>query len=53
LQLFAEVEPGAVVLQVEAIDEVTDAGGYIYLWSADAALIDQLKAWIDNPIVTA
>jgi SAM-dependent methyltransferase len=52
LQLFSEVEPGAVVLQVEAIDEVTDAGGYIYLWSSDAAFIDQLKAWIDNPIVT-
>jgi SAM-dependent methyltransferase len=53
LQLFAEVEPGAVVLQVEAIDEVTNAGGYIYLWSSDTALIDQLKSWINNPIVTA
>lgn len=52
LQIFSEVE-SAQVLQVEAIDEVTDAGGYVYLWSADAALISQLSAWIVNPIVVA
>jgi hypothetical protein len=45
------VEPGATVLQIEAIDEVTGAGGYIYLWSPDAVLIRQLRAWIVNPIV--
>jgi hypothetical protein len=53
LQLFSQVEPGAMVLQVEAIDEVTGAGGYIYLWSSDAALIRQLRAWIVNPIVAS
>ncbi len=51
LQRFAEAEPGAMILQVEVIDQVTDAGGYVYLWSLDAALIQQLGSWIDNPIV--
>ena len=51
LQLFAKAETGAMVLQVEAIDEVTDAGGYVYLWSLDAALIQQLRSWVVNPIV--
>jgi SAM-dependent methyltransferase len=45
--------PREEVLQVEAIDEVTGAGGYIYLWSSDAALIRQLRAWIVNPIVAS
>ncbi len=51
LQLFSQVEPGAMALQVEAIDEVTGAGGYVYLWSSDTALMRQLRAWIVNPIV--
>ena len=51
LQRFTEAEPGATVLQVEVIDQVTDAGGYVYLWSLDAAPIRQLRSWIDNPIV--
>jgi len=51
LQLFAQAEPDAVVLQVEVIDEVTDAGGYVYLWSLDTALAQQLRSWIVYPIV--
>jgi len=30
LQLFPQAEPGATVLQVEATDDVTAAGGYVY-----------------------
>ena len=53
LQIFSQVEPDAIVLQVEIIDEVTGAGGYIYLWSFDSTLINQMRHWIDNPIVVA
>ncbi len=49
LQRFAQAEPDAMVIQVEAIDEVTDAGGYVYLWSSDMSLIRQLRTWIANP----
>jgi SAM-dependent methyltransferase len=53
LQLFSQAVPDATVLQVEVIDEVTDAGGYVYLWSSDEALIEQFRQWIGNPIVVA
>ena len=53
LQLFSKAIPGATVLQVEAIDNVTDAGGYVYLWSSDEGLISQFKEWIGNPIEAA
>ncbi len=39
LQLFPQAELGATVLQVEAIDDVTAAGGYVYLWSSSEVLI--------------
>ncbi len=51
LQRFPVAEPDAQVLQIEAVDEVTGAGGYIYLWSADATLIHHMKEWIANPVV--
>ncbi|MFQ5935194.1 MAG: class I SAM-dependent methyltransferase [Acidiferrobacterales bacterium] len=53
LYKFREVYPGAIVLQVEAVDAVTSAGGYVYLWSPDKTLIHQLGIWLTNPIESA
>ncbi len=50
LQLFRQVAPAATALQVETIDAVTGAGGYVYLWSSDGTLIRNMKDWIANPI---
>lgn len=53
LYLFHQVLPQATVLQVEAVDIVTGAGGYVYLWSADPPRVRQLRQWIANPIEVA
>ena len=51
LGLFARAHAAATVLQVEACDTVTAAGGYVYLWSRDGALLRKMTEWIINPIV--
>ena len=53
LYLFRQVIAHATVLQVEAVDEVTGAGGYVYLWSADPSRIRQLRQWIACPVEVA
>lgn len=53
LLLFNQVVPQATVLQVEAVDPATGAGGYVYLWTRDKALVRQFRQWITNPIETA
>lgn len=53
LQRLGAIERAATALQVEAIDPATGAGGYVYLWSADRALMERMAQWIRNPIERA
>jgi len=53
LNLFNQVVPHAFVLQVDASDQATGAGGYVYLWTRDRTLVHQLRQWITNPVETA
>ncbi|MFQ5994473.1 MAG: class I SAM-dependent methyltransferase [Acidiferrobacterales bacterium] len=53
LNLFSHMRPDAGALEVEAFDDVTGAGGYVYLWSRDNGLIHMMQDWIANPIVSA
>ncbi len=50
LQRLRVVAPAAAALEVEAVDPVTGAGGYIYLWSNDRKLMERMCTWIGNPI---
>lgn len=51
IRRFREARAGIGPLQVEALDEATGAGGYVYFWSPDEKLIGNMKDWIANPIV--
>jgi len=53
LARFAQARPDARVLQIEVFDPVTEAGSYVYLWTASAACAAQLADWIRLPTVRA
>lgn len=53
IRRFREAHPKAITLQVEAFDEVTRAGGYMYLSSRDEELIRKMQHWVSNPIEIA
>ena len=53
LYLFRQVVPEATVLQLEATDPVTGAGGYVYLWSANRPLVHRFRRWLANRIEVA
>jgi hypothetical protein len=46
VERFAEAAPAARLVQVEAFDPVTDAGGYIYFWSTAAQTAARSHAWM-------
>ena len=43
VERFAEAAPGVHLVQVEAFDPVTDAGGYVYFWSYSQATARRLE----------
>lgn len=51
IRLFRKASPSVAPIQIEAIDDVTGAGGYVYFWTPDQELQDRIQAWISNPIV--
>jgi SAM-dependent methyltransferase len=53
LARFAEARSDAHVLQLEVFDPVTEAGSYVYLWTAGPARANQLERWIRLPTVRA
>ncbi len=48
IQLFREAHSEMITLQVEVFDEVTGAGGYVYLSSLNEKLIRKMQEWITN-----
>ena len=51
IHLFREARAEVAPIQVEAIDEATGAGGYVYFWAPGQELQNRIRAWISNPIV--
>ena len=47
---FGAARPDATVLEIEVFDPVTEAGSYVYLWSAQAERIARLEQWIGLPM---
>lgn len=44
VERFAEAAPGVHLVQVEAFDPVTGAGGYVYFWSRSADTARRIRA---------
>lgn len=53
LARFGQARADARLLQVEVFDPVTDAGSYVYLWTASEACARRLAGWIRLPIERA
>jgi SAM-dependent methyltransferase len=53
LARFGQARADARLLQVEVFDPVTDAGSYVYLWTASEACARRLSGWIRLPIERA
>ena len=46
---FAAASPQVHLVQVEAFDPVTRAGGYVYLWTMAARTAERLRGWLSAP----
>ncbi|HSH07725.1 MAG TPA: methyltransferase domain-containing protein [Burkholderiales bacterium] len=49
LARFGQARPDATVLEVEVFDPATEAGSYVYLWTASATRAARLERWITLP----